>query len=60
MGDNRVNVEIRLTGFDGKVRKIDWWLNWHEDIPQKLHEEFVLLAQKSGLPVNPFLTDEGE
>ena len=52
MGDHRLNVEITLSGTDGKTRKIDWWVNWWPDKPEKLYIEMVRLAQDSGLEVD--------
>ena len=52
MGDHRLNVEIRLTGVDGKTSKIDWWVNWWPDKPEKLYREMVQLARVAGLEVD--------
>lgn len=51
MGDNRINVEISLAGSDGKIRKIDWWLNWYPNMPSRIFRGVVSLAEESGLPV---------
>lgn len=51
MGDHRLSVEITLTGRDGKVREIKWFVNWWENKPELLYRELVELAEESGLPV---------
>lgn len=54
MGDHRISVEITVVGIDGKKEKIDWWLNWTDDMPSRIFERVVELANKAGLPVDPF------
>ena len=54
MGDHRVNVEISVVGTDGKEHKIDWWLNWDENMPAKVFEAMVDMAQKAQLPVETY------
>ena len=54
MGDFRFNALITVTGIDGETAKIDWWLNWDEKIPKRLHDELVRKAAEVGLPVNYF------
>lgn len=52
MGDFRLNVEISLTGKDGKTTKIDWWVNWWPDKPELLYRELVKKAKDVGLEVD--------
>ena len=52
MGDNRLKVDISVTGFDGKSRKIDWWVNWSENRPAEIYRSILELAKKSGLSVD--------
>lgn len=58
MGDHRLSVEIQVTGFDGNVEKIDWWVNWDESQPSKVFDAMVEMANKAGLQVNPFYEDD--
>ena len=57
MGDHRVSIEVTLTGRDGKERHITQWLNWSEDLPSRLFDDLVKLAEDSQLPVNPFYSE---
>jgi len=52
MGDHRLAVEISIAGFDGKRRKIDWWVNWSDTSPAAIYRAVVELAEKSGLPID--------
>jgi hypothetical protein len=54
MGDHRVSVDIRVTGFDGKVEKVDMWLNWSADVPSRVHHAMVKMAERAQLPVEPY------
>jgi len=54
MGDHRVNIEISVVGTDGKKQSIDWWLNWDENMPAKVFEAMVDMAQKARLPVETY------
>lgn len=61
MGDHRLNVKISLVGRNGEVAKIDWWVNWWPDKPEKLYCELVRKAEKIGLEVDDktYLFDDG-
>lgn len=52
MGDFRLSVKITLVGADGKERKKDLWLNWHEDRPKDVIKALLELAEESQLPAN--------
>ena len=52
MGDFRLNVDISVTGRDGKEQKIDWWVNWYPTQPAKIYEAIVEMAEKAGLDVD--------
>ena len=58
MGDHRINLEISLVGVDGETRRIDWWLNWHENMPARVFDALVRLASESQLPVNSFYDED--
>lgn len=57
MADNRVKIDISVTGADGKVREIDWWINWDETVPIRVFNAMVALAEASQLPVDYTHTD---
>ena len=57
MGDHRLNVKISIVGSDGKEAKIDWWVNWWPDKPEKLYLELVEKAKSVGLDVDERFTD---
>jgi hypothetical protein len=52
MGDHRFDVKISVCGVDGKEHKLDWWINWHSNNPEKLYAAVVELAREAGLPVD--------
>jgi len=52
MGDHRLSVKISLVGADGEQRKIDLWLNWHEDRPRDVMEALMDLADRCQLPAD--------
>ena len=54
MGDHRVSVKIEITGIDGREAKIDWWLNWNENMPSRLFHEVIKKAESVGLLANHF------
>lgn len=37
MGDHRVSIKATFE-MHGVKDKIDWWLNWSDDIPQRVHD----------------------
>lgn len=58
MGDHRISVKIEVMGFDGESAEIDWWLNWSEDIPARLHKVLTDRVDMLGLPVEPYEYEE--
>lgn len=52
MGDHGLNVKITLTGIDMEQAKIDWWVNWWSDKPERLYRALVEEARKVGLKVD--------
>ena len=59
MGDHRISVEITVTGSDGKEQKLDWWLNWTDNMPSRIFDGVVELANKAQLPVDCFHDNSG-
>lgn len=52
MGDFRFSLDMKLVGRDGKQHTKSMWLNWWEDIPRRVHDEVVELANECNLPVD--------
>ena len=50
MGDHRLSVEMTLVGADGKERKREMWLNWHEERPRDVLNTLMELANESQMP----------
>ena len=57
MGDHRVSVKISVMGFDGEEQKIDMWLNWSADVPARVHQAMVKMAEKAQLPCDFYYKD---
>lgn len=60
MSDHRISIEINLTGRGGEEQKIDWWLNWTADMPSRVFNGMIELAEKAGLDVDPFYEEDAE
>ena len=49
MGDHRISIDIELMGMGGKVAKIEWWINWSDDVPVRLAKALSNEAERVGL-----------
>lgn len=48
MGDHRVSVKISIVGDDGKERSIDLYVNYSDDIPERINNQVIKLIEESG------------
>ena len=58
MGDHRLSVKISVIGSDHEEYNIDMWVNWNENHPSIIHDSMVKMAERAGLPVNPFYEEQ--